>query len=351
MPKVSVLISSFRPGGIDVSLEGMKDQTFKDFEVIFVDRRYERRHERVTALAAQYGLDLYHVPEHRRNGKWVGIGSAWNTAMAVANGDVLIFLPDWTYAPPGWIEAHLERRGDDLMAYVVCPYRHTRLPELRLKQPCDFTNQHDRCRVCTDVDAVLAGDVFDEVSAFAELFTGAVALALQHYPADFNQDTRVAGPGAALHHTWVHLKNESISRALAYKINGLDERLDRGKGPLDTDWAFRIYAAGGRSAWEPKGMAFTPDPRWICGSMPWGSKDERVEGRWSYWDGNAYNERRIQEASYRRDFRAKNPFDLRDLRADLLARGWRDKTKVIDVKSLDVDDRTYYGAEIWPETP
>lgn len=349
MPHVSVLCTSFRPGGIDILLAGMGDQTFKDFEVILVDRRYERRHEGVLEMAAERNVDLIHVPEHRRNGKWAGIGSAWNTAMAVADGEVFIFLPDWTYAPPGWIEAHLSWRAGRVTTYTAAPYRYTALPQLGVKKVFDFSNQNDRGANCTDWDDVLNGLVFEELSAFMNPFTGLIATRLKPHGWP-HQDVREAGPGQSLHPTWLHIKNESIHRDMAFAINGLDERLDRGKGPLDIDWGYRLYAAGGHSAWAPEAMAFCPNPRWVCGSMPWGHRDERVEGRWSYHDGVAYNERRLADCG-RGDYRAKNPFDMHELRTKLLAAGWRDKARVIDIAPLDVDDLTYFGQEIWPETP
>ena len=349
MPKVSVLVAMFRPGGIDVTLVGLRDQTFKDFEVVLVDRRYERRHERVMAMAADYGLDLIHVPEHRRNGKWQNIGSAWNTAMAVAEGEIVIFLPDWTYVPPGWIGAHLLPHASGDVVYVACPYRYTDLPPLKLLRPFDFSGQLDRGRVCLDEDAVLRGEVFDEISAFAAPFTWETATSLRHHEFP-HQDTRQAAAGQSLEFSWIPLKNESVRRSIAYKVNGLDERLDRGKGPLDIDWASRLSPAGCQSTWTPEGLALCPNPRWICGSMPWGSKEERVEGRWSYWDGNAYNARRQDEAG-RGKIRARNPFDIEELHEDLVRAGWRDKDHVIDVGPLDRDDLTYWGKEIWPDTP
>ena len=346
IPRVSVLCSTFRPGGIDILLAGMAAQTFGDFEVIFVDHRYGLRHARVVEESRAAGVPLLHVPEHRRNGKWGTIGSAWNTAMALADGEIFIFLPDWTYAPAGWIEQHLRYRSGRTMAYTVGPYCYTELPPLWMKKPFDFAGQNDRGANCTEPDAVLNGEIFDEISAFASQFTGTVARGLRHhvYP---HQDTREAGPGQGVHPTWLHLKNESVHRDVAFAINGLDERLDRGKGPLDIDWGYRLYAAGGFSTWAPEAMAIYPNPRWICGSMPWGHRDERVEGRWCYHDGNNYNQRRIQEG----DTRAKNPFSLDELRTKLLAAGWRDPTRVIDVSALDIEDLDYYGQEIWPDTP
>src|SRR6266853_3506423 len=132
-PTVSVLVSTFRPGGIDMLMAGMRDQTYKDFELVLIDRRYALRHDRVQQLAARCGVKLIHVTEHRRNGKWVSFCSAWNTGMALARGDVLIFLQDYAYTPPGWIEAHLEALGYG-RRYVLAPYTYAKMPELEMTQ-------------------------------------------------------------------------------------------------------------------------------------------------------------------------------------------------------------------------
>ncbi len=95
MIDLSVQVCSFRPGGIDILLAGMRDQTYpKDrFELVLVDHRYERRHEQVMALAKRYDLpNVTHVPEHRRNGHWAVTSSAFNTGFALAQGLSLIHI-------------------------------------------------------------------------------------------------------------------------------------------------------------------------------------------------------------------------------------------------------------------
>lgn len=56
MPKVTVALGSSRPGGVDISLRGLADQTFQDFEVVFVDARYHKRHAEVLEYAKKVGL-------------------------------------------------------------------------------------------------------------------------------------------------------------------------------------------------------------------------------------------------------------------------------------------------------
>lgn len=346
MPEVSVLISTFRPGGIDVSLAGMRDQTFRDFEVVLVDRRYELRHGRVRALAREYGIDLVHVPEHRRNDKWMSLAAGWNTAMAVARGEYIIFLQDYCYAPPGWIEAHLEGHRAHPGAYIVAPYRYLASPPLALLQEFDFTGQRDRGSRCTEPDQVLQGGVVDELYAYGEPFEPSCLelLEITPYP---DQDTRVAITGQEVHFTWVHLKNESLRRQKALDVNGLDERLDRGKGPIDIDWGMRLHLSGASLVWRAEAMSWCLDPRSYIRTMPWGDVEERLEGRWSYQDGLSYNGRREAEVRAGGSPRALNPWDIETL-AELLE-PWR--RPGAEFGSRDATDIDYWGREIWPETP
>src|SRR5262245_28610299 len=119
-PLVSVLVMMSRPGGVDITLAAMRDQTFRDFELIIVDNRYELRHERIEAMAKEYGIErVICAPEHRRNGKWIVAAAGFNTALALARGQVVIFLHDYTYVPAGWIEAHLGRIDGHAFRYVA----------------------------------------------------------------------------------------------------------------------------------------------------------------------------------------------------------------------------------------
>ena len=349
MPHVTIISSTFRPGGIDIFLAGMRDQSYKDFEVILVDHRYERRRDRVRQLAKDYGVPLIHVPEHRRNGKWNVFISAWNTGIALARGDVLILLQDWTYAPRGWIEAHLSAL-DGKRRYVLAPYIYGQVPPLVTKIPFDFSKQMDRGGYCVDIDPILNGEVLDEIFAFQNgpfeyhWFLGmAAALAT-------DQDVRVSprGPLSTGCWSWIHVKNESITRKLMWELNGLDERLERGKGPMDLDLGIRLVGAGVELWWEPSAITYGPNARYVCRSMPWGSMHERLGGRWSYDDGLTYNERRRREIDAGGSPRALNSYDMQDL-ASLLD-WWR--TPDADPRSRDVSDEEYWNCkEIWPDTP
>lgn len=355
-PKVSVMVSTFRPGGLDITLAGMRDQTFKDFEVVIVDRRYELRHDRVMGLAHRYGIGgkTIHVPEHRRNGKWTTICSAWNTAIAVARGEYAIFLQDFAYCPPGWIESHLAMH-DKPNRIAICPYAYTSMPPLApLRTPFEFASVAASDE-CVEPDAVIRGQVFDEMFIFVDGPFNASFVPRLEVDTRHGEDVRTAMRPwpMAVEDSWIHLKNESVLREHLLAINGLDERLERGKGPADTDVGIRLRAIGVELWWSPgRGYHVAPNARILCKTMPYGNLNKSVEGRWSLTgEGMRYNGLRVAEIGAAEDkrkaARAKNNYDLRELAAAL--EPWREPDAC--PVSRDVDDLAYWGREIWPESP
>ena len=379
-PDVTVVCNTFRPGGIDVLLAGMRDQTFPrdKFEVVLVDHRYERRHQEVMALAKRYGVPLIHVPEHRRNGKWAVCSSAFTTGFAVARGRVIIMLVDWTYAPPGWIEQHLKYHGGT-PTYVIGPYLyHTvginralyerlvkempgavhrpwaayeQQPKLRLRQPFDLTTQDARADASSiEEDAVLRGEIFDEVSAFEE---GPFDPAwLERMPPLPEGDPGARGhlvPGPVAY-TNAHLKNESVPREILYALNGVDVWSERGgRMCIDTDLGRRVSAVGVPCFWAPETLAHCVNPRHgVCRVMPFGLVDDRVAGRWNLEDCEAFYERRKREIAAATFVPAPAPYVLRELAEKL--EPWR-TADVIGTAPLDVPDREFFGRDIFPDSP
>jgi len=363
----------------------MRDQTYpKDrFEVILVDRRYELRHNEVMALAKQYNVPLIHVPEHRRNGRWGVTASAYTTSFALARGRVIIMLVDWTYAPPGWIEAHLQHHNGP-PTYAVAPYlyhsvgitesiyrrlaketatevclpweAYVNQPKLKLKRPFDFSDQDMRAdgesAKYVEADAVLRGEILDEVSAFEDgLFDPQWLHNMPPMPA--------CDPGGRGHlkrgvehlDCYVtHLKNESILREAVYHLNGVDIWGERGgRVSIDSEFGLRAEAAGLRFYWEPQAMAHCVNPRHaVCRTMPFGVDRERVERRWSREDCTDYYERRRAEIRSRKFLVAPAPYTLEGLARKL--EPWRSGAP-IDVSKLDVPDLEFFGADIWPDSP
>src|SRR6266853_5668078 len=106
-----------------------------------------------------------------------------------------------------------------------------------------------------------------------------------------------------------------MHRKLAWELDGLDERLERGKGPMDTDWEMRLRNSDNEIWWANKPRSYSINPRTVFFTQPWGATYERVEGRWSWEDGKKYVELRSKEIKSGGSPRAKNPYDMEDLAA------------------------------------
>ena len=246
MVKVSVTIGTSRAGGIDVSLRGMLDQTFDDFEIILVDGRYHKRHARVLDYAKQLGIKqpFYHVPNHRYNGNLPTVMGGMNTGFMLAAGEIVIMLLDYAYAPPGWIERHLKRHRDNKERLVMSPHLYTSLPEVVTKdgtQPELFPAPTSDPSV---IERILKQrENFDEISIFTSPFKRSVLSKVTKFKYPDQDPKVILGTGPSQYY-YMHTKNESFPLATILRMGGVDEVYDRIQGPGDTDAGFRFLMAG-----------------------------------------------------------------------------------------------------------
>ena len=146
---------------------------------------------------------------------------------------------------------------------------------------------------------------------------------------------------------WLHIKNDSCDRETLLNINGLEERLERGRGPLDIDLQFRLVVSGIEFWWDPDCFVYYMDPHYILPTLPFGATKRRVEGRWSWLDGLEYTTNLKANLTFGASPRAKNNFDIREM-ADRLS-SWREPEAKPVIR--DVDDLTYWGCNMMPDTP
>ncbi len=322
-PKVSVITGTFRLGGIDILLAGMRDQTFKDFEYILVDHRYEFRHKKVMEMARNYGVNLIHVPEHKRNGKWHVQGAALNTGFMLAEGEIIIMLLDYGYAPAGWIERHLrhhyDENGNRLNKLIMAPHCYVSLPPIIFKKPVDLQlwlkKQKEKGAGCLIQEKF--EDYFDEISIFGCLFDPRWIAQLEPQQPP-HQDPKLLLPSGPTTYPWFHMKNESFPLEKIIEVNGIDETFDLSKGHMDTELGFRLSRVIDSLELDKDNIVFCPNPRPIMSTMPWGSVDESLEGRWSNKQLHWYEFKRYAEMDAGAPPVAPNDYSLREKREELL---------------------------------
>jgi len=354
MVKVSVSLGSSRPGGLDISLRGLADQTYEDFEVIFVDSRYHKRHERVLDYVKKVGIKqpFYHVPNHRYNKEYPTSCAGVNTGFMLSKGEIVIMLLDYAYTPPGWIENHLKHH--DKRRFVMAPHIYHNLPEVVTKdgqQPITFADYRkwntstgwatQASEPHVTVENILKQrENFDEISIFKNPFEPSVFSKVKRMQPP-HQDPKLLQPEGPSTHNYSHTKNESFLREDVLSIGGEDEHYDRGGGPGDLLFGWQFEAIGCEPWICQEAAVMVLNPRAI---LP---RTHLVGGRrdsisyptgWSYNDGEKYFNDRMKSG----DPVSKNPYDMREKRKEIWH--WRELSQerkpVIPLN--DVPDEVYW---------
>lgn len=106
--RISVLMTTFRPGGMDVFLSGLAKQTFQEpWEIVLVDELYHRRADAVSGYADQVGLSdrLKHLPAPApRDGTVSNYSRSLNEGLVHCDGECVVFEMDYTYLAPTVLE-------------------------------------------------------------------------------------------------------------------------------------------------------------------------------------------------------------------------------------------------------
>jgi FkbM family methyltransferase len=345
-PKVTVMLGSNRQGGIDVSLAGLVGQTFKDFEVIFVDGRYHRRHKQVLEAVKRSGLQqpFFHVPNHRYgDGMWGNPCAGYNTGFMLAEGEILVMLLDYAYAPPDWLAHHVAHQAQPKV--IMAPHEYRTLvgavtkdgfPYFEFDQPTIF-----RTDLRLAIHSVLMqGTRFDEISIFKRPFTPEM---LPTFPVE-EGDAKCNMPTAPAPWDYFNTKNESFPLSAVLDVNGMDENYDLGRGPGDPDLGLRLSRVGLVPWVVNEAIVHCLNPRRILPNIniiiP---EDKRLpppfDDRWYIQDGYRYFD---AVKANPQAIRAPNPYDLRERSKEIW--GWRELSQQEEpvISKNVVPDRVYF---------
>lgn len=348
MTKVSVLLGSSRPGGVDVALRGLAEQTFEDFEIIFVDGRYHKRHERVLDCVCALGIQqsFYHVPNHRYTELWNATCAGINTGFMLAEGEIVIILLDYSYTPPTWIEEHLKLHDKKRM--VMSPHLYTELPEIVTLDglsPVKFKGGPE-----TTIENIVAQkEHFDEICIFKKPFRPSWMKKLKVFEWP-DQDPKIVRTPGPSQFDLMHTKNDSFPLETVLNINGMDENFDRGRGPGDTEFGFRLSMTGCEGWLSHEAKVFCLNPREIMPNLnmtiplEWPHYAPNLQvghDRWSYNEGMAYMKKKQSEILAGKPPVANNPYDLRERRKEIWE--WRELSQ----KRNPVIPRNYISDEVY----
>ena len=341
-PKVTVSVGSSRPGGIDVLLASLTAQTYDNFEVIFTDGRYHKRHAQVLDAVKASGLKVpfFHVPNHRNQPVWGSSCAGVNTGFMLADGEFVIMLLDYSYCRPNWIEAHLGHHTAP--RFVMGPHVYWDLPPVIAKDGW-FPHPLDSGDPSMTVENVKAQyEHFDEVCIFPQPFK---PQDLEHLN-EVGGDPKLGFPTGPLGADYMHTKNESFPTKVILDIGGMDEQYERGRGPGDLEFGNRLQLAGLQGWLARDARVECLNPRRILpnlnGVIP---VDHRLpppyEHRWCYAEGEKYWRDRVAQ------FRTKSgsPYNMRARREEIWE--WRELSQQREpvIPYVMKTDLEYFGSE------
>ena len=271
MVKVSVILPTYRIGGLDISLPSLGNQTFKDYEVILVDALYSRRKHIVAQYAKEKGVPLIHIPPKKDTVPLHAPNNFENTGLLHSKGELIIVFGDYQGAPRNWIQRHWDMHREHKRTIIMGSldiYDHPPLKEgiNEILEPSTYYAflEHNYCPSINDKVMIT---VFKE--EFKPESLKKLRLLIPDARGTFS---RPAG------RTWVILKNDSAPAELFEDLNGLDEGLDFGSGYQDTDFAFRALKTGYGIFFDAPNKVFQINHRTIVPPLKrlWNSKENEA---------------------------------------------------------------------------
>lgn len=264
---ISVVVPTNRVGGIDLLLDSLARQTYRDFELILVDALLPYR-SRIVGQA----FPIKHIQPRDNQFPAQMYCRTVNTGIAHARGETIVLLCDYSYLAPDCLATHA--RLQSLRGVpITCDYRYVELPELKpglptYVQTAEPTDEASNAAYVEQVNAnsdryaadVRSGKLDPFMwSIFAEPMT---AEAISAAP---STHTHTPSTTAKLHEdwNWCSLKNESFPTKLFLDMNGIDEAYDRSHVYQDSEFSYRLRERGIRwFSGEPgEGMVTVVNPR------------------------------------------------------------------------------------------
>jgi glycosyltransferase involved in cell wall biosynthesis len=243
------LLSQGIPSYFAALLSNLCHQTFRDFELVYVDTYHEENRERFRAITRQHPVK--HVPVHPEHRYWFDrgncfIAAAKNTGILYADGELCVSCDDAEFFP----EQFLQRYWDH---YKQGRYMHA---------------LHKRLRTIAthagEPDIPIQGDLY----------------------VNDNRWGRLDG-GKTTQHRFGSLcfAGTSFSLGDALTLNGYNERMDGCKSLDDCDFGNRLRGLGRSFAMDPDGYLFilehgsyadNADCNWPDDEAPGESAQEQV---------------------------------------------------------------------------
>lgn len=285
-PSVTVLVPTYRLGGIDCLVKSITRQTYpKDrMQVVLVDALADRRWKPVRDYWRDHGLgsvDLYHleVPDFDWRQSYA---RSFNTGLREATGEIVIVWPDYTLAPPLCVENHvllLRRGGMRCASLGIVRYAWTPLEAMAIGfQPVADLGSYRNLVESLPSDSPFWTSLFlddpEELHRANLLMVGAPA----------GNDSRLGRLNGPTTFIDAVLKNEAYPRAALLEAGGADEAFDARPDYVDTDLALRVEQQKVVLVLDKGNEVIVPTPHALLPTLGWsGTKEDahaRFHARW-----------------------------------------------------------------------
>ncbi|MBA7663356.1 hypothetical protein ES703_71396 [subsurface metagenome] len=276
MARLSIVLPTFRAGGLDVIKYSLLDQSFKDFELVLVDELYDSRKD----MVRQYfkGINLRHIPPFRVN-NYFSSATARNTGISCAEGELIVFTNDYTWLSSDCLQRHWNAYNTLKGKYAVTGIRKN-MDGFKITNPnmlyafgSEIQNKPDGRVIFVDDRVAFRGQRL-----------------LEYYE---------------INPLVVYADNSSIPLEVALKLNGFDTHFDGGAGFLDIDFFTRATFLGYKALMDPDNITYEIKANYASKAGNFKTPKENEE----YFNQSINAIRRGAKV-----VEADNPYSLRNLR-------------------------------------
>ena len=258
---------------MDVIFTSLQNQSFKDFELIWVDNLHQYRAPLIQGHLSLYDISYKHIPPRQNHFPYGAFATSVNTALANANGEIVLITADYTYLPHDCLEKHAAYHKANPNAGYMGSHTYWELPTMRTmpglkNEDVSGKTTHLEHIYFVPVKGTGKTEVDNKVSKFRDDFDYVASLEAgelnemmwsafeQHISEDpsdrmlpnkqfKNVDGKLFRESGPIGFEWCHLKNESFPLECALNINGLDEDFNGTHGWQDTEFADRLSLHAG----------------------------------------------------------------------------------------------------------
>lgn len=211
MPLVSVILPTMKIGGLDVVCSGLQGQTFRDFELIICDGIHKYRNPLIQGHIKNYNFPIKHIePIGNYSFPLTNRSRYYNTALIYAEGEIVLFIDDFTWLPPNCIETHVKLHNQN--TGVMCPYTYVEFPTINY-QFQNYLNDLNEGNLNHLMWSIFKTQ-FVESTEFNELKPSHDLTGI---------DPKLSMPSGFIPASMFFSKNESCSLESILSVNGYDE--------------------------------------------------------------------------------------------------------------------------------